>query len=151
MIVHDDIVRIHPKTARKALEYGEDHPEPGHRSPMTGILRSAGRWILQLSFGLDPEETEPVMLRLQTTQVINRYLFVPRPFVSDGNKNLVVMYVHMPNSRLAPIDSVKGMTVAGWARASDIRQLFSPGEKMLGIRNANVLEPIKSLCADLYP
>jgi hypothetical protein len=140
MITNNDLVKIKPSDVRAALEYGERNPEIKHNNPMTGILRSTGKWILKNVFDL--EKAEPLMLRLQTTQVIGRMLYVPPGFVKDGKKKIVAMYVHMPKSRLATVDSIKGITVAGWAEAWDLRTLHTPGANMICVKNDNILEPM---------
>lgn len=145
MIVHEDIVKIPKGDVRKALEHGERHPESGHRSPMTGILRSAGRWLLDNTFGLEKDKTEPLMLRLQTTQVIGRMLYIPVPLVRDGKKVVVAIYVHMPKSRLATTQQVKGMTAAGWAKAGDLQLMHLPGQDMICVANQTVLSPMRAL------
>ena len=143
MITGNDLVRVRPRDMRAALEYGEHNPEMKHGNPMTGILRSAGRWLLDNVFGA--KNAEPLILRLQTTQVAGRTLYVPTGFVKDGRKKIVAIYVHMPKSRLATVDSVKGITVAGWAEAWDLRTLHTPGSNMICCRNDTVLEPMETL------
>lgn len=143
MITNNDLVKLRQPELRSALAYGESNPEIKHNNPMTGILRSAGKWILKTLFGL--ESAEPLMLRLQTTQVIGRMLYVPTGFVKDGKKKIVAIYVHMPKSRLATVDSIKGITVAGWAEAWDLRTLHTPGSSMICVKNDNVLEPMEAI------
>lgn len=144
MISHEDLVRIPMDDVRKALAHGERSPEPGHGNPMTGVLRSAGRWILEHTFQLD-RTAEPLILRLKTTQVLGKMLYVPIGFMRNGRKIVVAMYVHMPGSRLATVDSIRGITVAGWAKASDLRTLHTPGTDMVCVANNSVLNPMATL------
>jgi len=143
MITANDLVKIRPKHLKAALAYGERNPEMKHTSPLTGILRSAGRYLLDNVLGAT--HAEPLMLRLQTTQVIGRMLYVPTGFLKDGKKKIVAMYVHMPSSRLATTGSIKGITLAGWVWAWDLRPLHMPGANMLCVKNDNILEPMATL------
>lgn len=143
MITNNDLVRIKAREMKEALKYGEENAEMEHNNPMTGILRAAGKRILEQRYG--GTNAEPLILRLTTTQVIGRKLYVPTAFLKDGNKKIVAIYVHMPKSRLATIDSIKGITIAGWAEAWDLRSLHTKGESMICVKNENVLEPMRTL------
>ena len=140
MITSSDIIKLRPNDVKKAIEYGESYPESNHNNPMTGILRSVGKWVLENVFNTKTG-VEPLMLRLQTTQVLGRMLYVPAGFVKDGKKKIVAM----PKSRLATSDSIKGITVAGWAEAWDLRTLHVPGTNIICVKNDNVLEPMKAI------
>lgn len=143
MITHEDLVRIKQDDMIRALQHGEANPEMEHRNPMTGILRSAGRWLLDNVFKLPVAEL--LILRMQTTQVLGKMLYVPIGFVKNRDRKIVAIYVHLPRSRLATCDSVKAITVAGWAQAKDLRMLLVPGTDIICTKNDNVLSPMREL------
>lgn len=144
MISHADIVRVPESVMSKALEWGMRNPEPGHANKLTGELRSAGAYIVKEMYGLE-KNVQALILRLKTTQVVGKMLYVPIGFVRKPGMKIVAVYVHMPASRLATADSVTGMTVAGWARAEDLQTLHTPGYSMICVRNTGVLEPMKDI------
>jgi len=144
MITHGDIVRVPDDIAKKALEHGMRNPEPGHGNALTGELRAAGFRVLKEMFGLE-KGVQALMLRMKTTQVVGRMLYIPLGFISSPNTKVVAIYVHMPASRLATAESATGMTVAGWAMAKDLQVLQTPGYDMICVKNTNVLEPMSTI------